>query len=206
MDKVKQLRELSVPLKDEDTLIIGGFEDGDETDRVFARLAIGLRAKALLVVDATSVAARSERLKELIRDRARAVIAPSVARSSFPAGVACEESPQDVLLERIRAGGAGIPAFYVSADDAPPDRPRKTIDGKECVIETAIAGAVGVIRVKKADTDGNCYIPARQRKIEYIAHATRYTLAVTEEIVPVGQIEHEYVSIPGLLVTAITQL
>ena len=206
MDKVKNLDELIVPLKDEDTLIIGGFEGGRRSDRVFARLGTKLQARNLLVVDSTSAGDTSEQLRKLIRERARGLIAPLISRSNFPAEIACEESPQDVLLERIRAGGAGIPAFCIAAEKAAADRPRKTIAGKECVVETAIAGEVGIIKVKKADTDGNCYIPAGQRKLEYIAYATEYTLVVADEILPVGEIDHEYISVPGILVTAVTQV
>ncbi|MFZ1963078.1 MAG: CoA-transferase [Roseiarcus sp.] len=206
MGKVKDLGELNVPLKDNDTLIIGGFADDEKSDAVFARLDGGLEAKALIVVDATSAADTSESLKKLIRDRARKLITPSAARGKLAAEVVCETSPQNILLERIRAGGAGIPAFYIAAEGASADRPTKMIDGKLCVVETGITGDVGVIRVKKADTDGNCYIPAAQRMIGYIAYATKFTVVVSDEIVPVGQIDPEYISLPGILVTAVAQV
>ena len=206
MGKVMDLRELIVPLKDNDTLVVGGFANDKKSDLVFSRLGSAVQAKRLLIVDATSAAETSEQLKMLVRDRARGVIAPSVTRSRFPSNVAYEESPQGILLERIRAGGAGIPAFCIAADHVSADRPRKIIDGKECVVETGIIGDVGIIKVKKADTDGNCHIPEAERMIGYIAYATKYTLVVSDEIVPAGQLDSEYISIPGILVTAVTQI
>lgn len=130
--------------------------------------------------------------------------------------------PQGTLAERLRAGGAGIPAFYTPAgvgtqiaDGGLPMRygPGGTIlkasdrketrifDGREYVLELAITGDYAVVKAWKADRLGNLVFHESARNFNPLcATAGRITIAEVEEIVEPGQLDPENVHTPGLFV------
>jgi 3-oxoacid CoA-transferase len=118
-----------------------------------------------------------------------------------------EPSPQGIFTERLRAGAAGIPAFYspvgvhtVVADG----KERRTIDGKEYILETAIKPDYGFVRAMKADELGNLTgIGSTWNFHPAVAAASRITIAEVDEIVPTGSISPEDVKIPGIFVDRI---
>ncbi len=115
-----------------------------------------------------------------------------------------EPSPQGIFTERLRAGAAGIPAFYspvgvhtVVADG----KERRTIDGREYILETALQPDFGFIRAHRADEAGNISgIGSTLNFHPAIAAASKITIAEVDEIVPVGEIAPEAVTIPGIYV------
>jgi 3-oxoacid CoA-transferase len=118
-----------------------------------------------------------------------------------------EPSPQGILTERLRAGGGGIPAFFspvgvhtVVADG----KERRTIDGKEYILETALKPDFGLIRAEKADALGNLTgVGSTLNFHPAMAAASKVTIAEVDEIVPVGSIAPEDVKIPGIYVDRI---
>ena len=118
-----------------------------------------------------------------------------------------EPSPQGILTERLRAGGGGIPAFFspvgvhtVVADG----KERRTIDGKEYILETALKPDFGLIRAEKADELGNLTgVGSTLNFHPAMAAASKITIAEVDEIVPVGSIAPEDVKIPGIYVDRI---
>ena len=99
-----------------------------------------------------------------------------------------EPSPQGIFTERLRAGAAGIPAFFspvgvhtVVADG----KERRTIDGKEYILETALRPDFGFVRAEKADEPGNLTgIGSTLNFHPVVAAASRITIAEVDEIVP----------------------
>lgn len=145
--------------------------------------------------------------------------------------IAIELCPQGTLAERIRAGGAGIPAFYTAtgvktyiqsgqipirqqpADDGSgkatilePGRPRETriFDNKEFLMETAITGDVAILRAHKVDEAGNCQLRLTTKTYATnMAKAGKISIVEAEEIVPIGALNADDVDIPGIYVDRI---
>ncbi|HLH22045.1 MAG TPA: 3-oxoacid CoA-transferase subunit B [Chloroflexota bacterium] len=112
--------------------------------------------------------------------------------------------PQGTLAERIRAGGAGIPAFYTpsGADTVLADgKPRAVFDGRECVLETALRADFALVHAEAADPLGNLVFHATARNFNPVmAMAARVTIAEANRIVAAGDLDPEAVVTPGLFV------
>ncbi|MGL4370597.1 MAG: CoA transferase subunit A [Spirochaetota bacterium] len=206
MDKVMNMADAISKIKDKDTVIIGNIGNDELTKSVFKSLGEN-PAKDLFFVTVDSTVHSNAQFKDILSKRTRGMIAPSVEAGAVPSNVPCEISLEDILIERVRAGGSGIPAFYMIGNGSGNEQEKRTIDGKECVKETGIKGNVAIIRAPKSDTEGNCYIPAGAMKKSnmYLPFAADYVIAVVEEVVPVGDITPEYVSVPGVLVEAVVK-
>ena len=119
--------------------------------------------------------------------------------------MAFELSPQGTLAERIRAGGAGIAAFYTptgvgTAVDTP-DKERRTINGRPHLLETALRGDFAILRANRADEIGNLQIDGAQQNFHVpAAMAADTVVAEVDEIVPVGSFEPRDVQVPGIFV------
>lgn len=115
-----------------------------------------------------------------------------------------ELSPQGTLAERIRAGGAGIPAFYtrtgvgtVVADG----KPTEVFEGREYIRETWLRADLAIVKAWRADTAGNLVFRKTARNFNPdMATAARVTVAEVEEIVPEGALDPDQVHTPGLYV------
>jgi len=133
--------------------------------------------------------------------------------------------PQGTFAERLRAGGAGIPAFYTPtgygtqiADgglpvlhDAQgkvvlqsPKKETREFDGRMYVLERAITGDYALIKAWKGDAAGNLVFRKTARNFSpMMAAAARTTIAEVEELVPVGSIDPDHVHVPGIFVQRI---
>ena len=123
-----------------------------------------------------------------------------------------EFNPQGTLAERLRAGGAGIPAFYTRTGYG-----TMIAEGKETrqfpnpdgtmdwyVMETGLTADVSLVKAWKADTEGNLVYRKTSRNFNpMIASAGRLTIAEVEEIVPVGSIDPDSVHTPGIFINRI---
>lgn len=120
-----------------------------------------------------------------------------------------ELNPQGTLAERIRAGGAGIPAFYtrtgvgtVVADG----KPVECFDGIEYVRETWLRADLAIIKAWRADHEGNLQFRKTARNFNPVmATAGKLTVVEAEEIVPSGTIDPDHVHTPGIYVDRIIQ-
>ncbi|UHQ22658.1 CoA transferase subunit A [Lysobacter sp. 5GHs7-4] len=118
-----------------------------------------------------------------------------------------EFNPQGTLAERLRAGGAGIPAFYtrtgygtVVADG----KETREFDGHHYVMETALKADVSLVKAWKADTAGNLVFRKTARNFNpACAMAGKVCVAEVEQIVEVGAIDPDHVHLPGIYVDRI---
>lgn len=112
--------------------------------------------------------------------------------------------PQGTLAERMRAGGAGIPAFYTPAGVGTlvaEGKETRTIDGREYLLERGIVGDFAMVAAWKGDRLGNLiYRKAARNFNPMAATAGKICVAEVEELVEVGALDPECVHTPGLFV------
>ncbi|AYC29899.1 CoA transferase subunit A [Paenisporosarcina cavernae] len=120
-----------------------------------------------------------------------------------------ELTPQGTLAEKIRAGGAGIPAFFTPAGVGTTVAEGKEIrefDGKEYVLEEALRADFALVRAAKADKFGNLvYNKTAQNFNPMMAAAGVVTIAEVEEIVETGDIDPNHVQTPSIYVQGLLQ-
>ena len=112
-------------------------------------------------------------------------------------------NPQGILAERIRAGGAGIPAFWspVGVGTVVSEgKETRTIDGKEYILEHAIKGDFALVRAHKADKAGNLVYRGNMRHFNVTsATAARVTVAEVDEIVELGELDPDKIITPAYM-------
>ena len=120
-----------------------------------------------------------------------------------------EFNPQGTLAERIRAGGAGIPAFFTKTGYGTivaEGKETRQFNGEWYVMETGLVADISLVKAWKADTEGNLVYRKTARNFNpMMATAGRVTIAEVEEIVPVGSIDPDQIHTPGIYVQRIVQ-
>ena len=120
-----------------------------------------------------------------------------------------ELCPQGTLAERLRAGGAGIEAFYTPTGfgtKVAEGKETRVIGGKSCVLEHAIRGDFAIVKAWKGDRWGNLVFRKTSRNFNpLVAQAGKITIVEVEELVDVGAIEPDQVHLPSIYVQRIFQ-
>ena len=115
-----------------------------------------------------------------------------------------ELCPQGTLAERLRAAGAGIPAFYTPTGVGTlraEGRETREFNGREYLLEHALHGDFGLVKAQKGDTHGNLIFNKTARNFNpLIARAARITIAEVEELVPAGALNPDEIHVPGIYV------
>ena len=115
-----------------------------------------------------------------------------------------ELTPQGTLAERIRAGGAGIPAFYTKTGVGTvvaEGKPVENFDGEEYVRETWLRSDLSIVKAWRADPAGNLMFRKTARNFNpNMATAGRVTVAEVEEIVEAGSFDPDCIHTPGIFV------
>ena len=118
-----------------------------------------------------------------------------------------EFNPQGTLAERIRAGGAGIPAFLTKTGVGTliaEGKELRDFDGAVYVMERGLVADVSIVHAYKGDTEGNLIYRKTARNFNpMMASAGKITVAQVEHIVPVGEIDPDAVHTPGIFVQRI---
>ena len=117
--------------------------------------------------------------------------------------------PQGTLAERIRAGGAGIPAFFVPAGygtEVQGNKEVREFNGKMHLLEMGMTADFAIVKAKIGDTHGNLiYNMTANNFNQAMATAGRITIAEVEELVPFGTIDPNHIHTPGVYVQRIFQ-
>jgi len=117
--------------------------------------------------------------------------------------------PQGTLAERIRAGGAGIPAFFVPAGygtEVQGTKEVRVFNGKPHLMELGMTADFAIVKAKYGDTMGNLiYNRTANNFNQSIATAGRITIAEVEELVPFGELDPNHIHTPGVYVRRIFQ-
>ena len=115
-----------------------------------------------------------------------------------------EFTPQGTLAEKLRAGGAGIPAFFTKTGYGTlvaEGKETREFDGEHYVMERALRADVSLVKAWKADKTGNLVFRKTARNFNpMIATAGRITVAEVEEIVEVGALDPDQIHTPGIFV------
>lgn len=121
--------------------------------------------------------------------------------------LALELNPQGTLAERIRAGGAGIPAFYTKTGVGTvvaEGKPVETFDGEEYVRELWLRADLALVKAWKADRAGNLVYRKTARNFNPVmATAAKVTVVEVEEIVETGTLDADGIHTPGIYVDRI---
>jgi 3-oxoacid CoA-transferase subunit A len=116
-------------------------------------------------------------------------------------------TPQGTLAEKIRAGGAGIPAFFTATGYGTPvanGKETREIDGRHYVLEPALKADFSLIKAWKADTMGNLiYRNTAMNFNPMMATAGTITVVEVEEIVPAGTLDPHHIHTPGIYVNRV---
>lgn len=117
--------------------------------------------------------------------------------------------PQGTLAERIRAGGAGIPAFYTPAGvgtEVAENKEIREFNGKLYLMETALIADFALVKAWKGDPTGNLIFKGTARNFNpMMATAGKITIAEVEELVPIGELDPNAIHTPGIYVQRIFQ-
>lgn len=118
-----------------------------------------------------------------------------------------ELNPQGTLAERIRAGGAGIPAFYTKTGVGTvvaEGKPTETFEGETYVRETWLRADLAIVKAWRGDHEGNLVYRKTSRNFNpNMATAGKVTIAEVEELVPNGTLDPDQIHTPGIFVNRI---
>ncbi|WP_440875330.1 CoA transferase subunit A [Thalassotalea sp. PLHSN55] len=120
-----------------------------------------------------------------------------------------ELTPQGTLAEKMRAGGAGIPAFYTATGYGTPvaeGKEEREFNGRQYILEPAITGDFAIVKAWKADRYGNLVYRKTARNFNPLAAtAGKITVVEVEEIVEVGDLDPDEIHTPGIYVNRLIQ-
>lgn len=136
---------------------------------------------------------------------------PVAFTESYNAGIIeLEVVPQGTLAERIRAGGAGIPAFFTPAafgTELAEGKPTEEFEGKMYVRETWLKADVALIKAELGDSHGNLtYRMAARNFAPIMAMAAGKSFAQVSKVVPLGEIDPEHVVTPGIFIDGLIEV
>jgi 3-oxoacid CoA-transferase subunit A len=118
-----------------------------------------------------------------------------------------ELTPQGTLAEKMRAGGAGIPAFYTATGFGTPvgeGKESRKFNGRDYILEESITGDFAIVKAYKADRYGNCiYRHTAQNFNPMAATAGKITVLEIEELVEPGELSPSEIHTPGIYVDRI---
>src|ERR1700754_4913262 len=120
-----------------------------------------------------------------------------------------EFNPQGTLAERIRAGGAGIPASFTATGVGTlvaDGKEVRNFDGRDYVMETGLVADLAIVKAWKADERGNLVFRKTARNFNpMMATAGKVTVVEVEEIVPTGSLDPDQIHTPGIYVDRVIQ-
>lgn len=209
---VSSYSEAMAGLKDGDTIIAGGFGLCGIPEGLIAEIK-RLQTKELTVVS-NNCGVDDFGLGILLKDRqVKKIIASYVGENALfeqqllDGIIDVELTPQGTLAEKMRAGGAGIPAFYTATGYGTPvaeGKEVKEFDGRPYILEESITGEFAIVKAWKADRYGNLVFRHTAMNFNPMAAtAGKITVAEVEEIVEPGELEPSQIHTPGIYVNRV---
>src|SRR6266853_1476183 len=126
------------------------------------------------------------------------------AKSALAGVLEVEFNPQGTMAERIRAGGAGIPAFFTktgAGTDIAKGKEERIFNGERYIMERGIVADLSIVHAWKGDTEGNLVYRKTARNFNpMMATAGKVTVAEVEHLFEPGQIDPDHIVTPGVFV------
>lgn len=214
---VNSAAEAVADIFDGAVVLIGGFgEAGSPIELIHALIDHG--AKDLTVVSnntgsghvGLAALIENKQVKKMICSFPRTANSTVFPDLYYKKEIELELVPQGSLAERIRAGGAGIPAFYTPSSVNTPlaeGKESRVFDGKTYVMEHAIKADFSLVKCKAADRYGNLIYSKTARNFGPImCTAAKKTIVQAKKIVEPGGIDPEIVVTPGIFVTRVVEV
>lgn len=215
---VATLAEAIAGIEDGARILVGGFGHVGAPDALCEALADLSTARDLTIVSNNAGGGEVGLAKLLGTGRVRKLVCSHprsaegfVFRKLFEAGrIELELNPQGTLSERMRAAGAGIPAFYTPTavgTRLAEGKETREFGGRTYVLETALHADVALIAAARADRWGNlAYIRAGRNFNPVMATAAKLTIAQVSEIVPLGAMDPDAIHTPGVYVQRVVKV
>jgi len=214
---VQSMADAMAGIKDGATVLLAGFGSVGQPNALLDGL-IEQGAKDLTVAanNAGSGHVGLARLMEL--GRVRKIICsfprssdPVVFETLYRAGkIELEIVPQGTIAERIRAAGAGVPAFFTATGVGTKmavGKEHREIDGRTYILENALYGDVGLVEAWEADRWGNLTYKLAGRNFNpIVAMASKLTVVQTQHVVGLGDIHPDHVHTPGIFVDRVLHI
>ncbi len=210
MNKIIPTKEKAMAfIKDGSTLVVGGFGLCGIPEHLIA--AVKNSGASNLTVVSNNCGVDDFGLGQLLENKQISKMVASYVgenkrfEQQFLNGeLEVELVPQGTLAERLRAGGAGIPAFYTATGVDTPvaeGKEEKTFDGKRYIMERGIVGDVALVKAWKADPFGNLIYRKTSRNFNpLVAAAGKVTIVEVEELVELGELDPDQIHTPGIYV------
>lgn len=217
IDKFVNLEEAFEGVADGAVVLVGGFgAAGQPAHLIDALTEHGVKD---LTIVANNAGVGHEGLARLLElERVRKIICsfprssdPVVFETLYKAGkIELEIVPQGTIAERIRAAGAGIPAFFTPTGAGTLMAQGKRVEvfnGRPCVLETAINADLALVEAWRADRWGNLtYRRAGRNFNPIMAMAAKLTVVQTQHIAELGEIDPETIVTPGVFVDRVIHI
>lgn len=210
MNKVYQDAESAIEgLVDHMTLLVGGFGlSGNPENLITAVHKLGVKNLTLV---SNNAGTDGHGLGVLLEARQVSQMVGSYVgenkefeRQFLSGELKVELCPQGTLAERLRAAGAGIPAFYTPTGVGTlraEDRETRVFNGRSYLLEEALSGDFALVKAWKGDTHGNLVFRKTARNFNpLVAKAGTVTIAEVEELVPAGELDPDQIHLSGIYV------
>src|SRR5580692_6669814 len=214
---VKNIAEAMAGIQDGAVVLLGGFGSIGQPAMLIDGL-IEQGAKELTVVSNNAGVGRTGLARLLDLGRVRKVVCsfprtadPVVFEELYRAGkIELEIVPQGTMAERIRAAGAGIPAFFTATavgTKLAHGKEEREIAGRKYLLEEALAGDVALVEAWEADRWGNLTYKSSARNFNPVmATAADLTIVQAQHIVELGALDPEAVVTPGIFVDRVVHV
>lgn len=209
---VNSAKEALFDVQDSDTLMIGGFGlCGIPENSILELLNKGVKELTCISNNAgiddfgIGILLRTKQVKKMISSYVGENV--EFERQLLTGELEVDLIPQGTLAERIRAGGAGIPAFFTPAGygtEVAMGKETREFYGKMYILEQWLKADFALVKAWKGDTSGNLIYKGTARNFNpLMAAAGKITIAEVEHLVPVGELDPNNIHTPGIYVQRI---
>lgn len=208
-NKIITEKEAASMVKDGMTIMVGGFTFiGHPYKIAEALLESGVKGLTLIANDNVSPVYGTGKM--VVNKQFKKIIASHIGRNPETGRQMNEGEtevvliPQGTLAERIRCGGAGLGGFYTPTGigtEVEVGKEKRVINGKEYIFEEPLRADIAILKANVADKSGNLFIRCTAKNFNpMMAMAADLVIAQVDEIVEVGELDPELVTISGILV------
>jgi 3-oxoadipate CoA-transferase alpha subunit len=214
---VQSMAEAMAGIRDGAVVLLGGFGNIGQPHALLDGL-IEQGAKDLTVVSNNAGVGRTGLARLLALGRVRKIVCsfprtadPVVFEELYRAGkIELEIVPQGTMAERLRAAGAGIPAFYTATavgTKLAAGKEEREFGGRKYLLEEALPGDIALIEAWEADRWGNLtYKSSAQNFNPVMATAAKLTIVQTQHVVELGALDPEKIMTPGIYVNRVVHV